>query len=77
MAPDRSNALLKCGYEQLKSGDAASATDNLETFVHTYPRHRAIAQAKSALIAARVADAANKKMSIPPPLSGNNPGPIR
>jgi TolA-binding protein len=72
----RADALLRCGLDQLRGGKSAAAVTNLDTFVQAYPKHKAIAQAKSALIAAKVAVAAKVRLPVPPPLGGNSPGTL-
>ena len=71
----RAQALYECGLGQARAGDVTAAT-TLDTFVKAYPQHPGMAQAKSALISARVAKAAGVPLAVPPPLGDNNPGSI-
>lgn len=73
---NRATALLRCGLQQLRSGDAGTAATTLDTFVLAYPGHRAAPQARSALITARIAEQANVTLPVPPPLGGNSPGTL-
>lgn len=71
----RAQALYECGLVQARAGDIA-ATTTLDTYLQAYPQHPGFAQAKAALISARVAEAAGVPLAVPPPLGDNNPGSI-
>lgn len=73
---NRGEALLRCGLAQFRAGTYDGAVTELTAFVRAYPAHPAAAQARSALIAARVAAEAEVRLPLPPPLGGNSPGPI-
>lgn len=73
----RARSLYECGLSQLRDNLAHRAVDTLGTFLAAYPNDAGVPQAKSALIAAKVATAAKVQLPVPPPIGGNEPGSIR
>ncbi|MFT7840329.1 hypothetical protein Q5530_29655 [Saccharothrix sp. BKS2] len=68
-------AVLECGLGQLREGRSGNAVTTLERFVATYPGHGDAAQARSALISAKVAVGTGARLPVPAPLGAA--GPVR
>ncbi|GAA1296318.1 tetratricopeptide repeat protein [Saccharothrix xinjiangensis] len=68
-------AVLECGLGQLRDGQSDNAVTTLERFVTTYPEHGDAAQARSALISAKVAVGTGAQLPVPAPLGAS--GPLR
>jgi hypothetical protein len=74
---DRARSLYECGLAGYRAGDAAGTRDRLDTFIAEYPNDPGILQARSAVVAATIAQ--ERRAPLPPltgPLSGNSAGPI-
>jgi outer membrane protein assembly factor BamD (BamD/ComL family) len=72
----RARSLYECGLAQAREHQAVEATTTLGTFLEAYPNDPGVPQAKSALIAAKVAVQTGVPLPVPPPLGGNDPGSI-
>lgn len=75
---DRPKAMLECGLGKYRDADYPGAIEELDKLATAYPDSPLVAQARSAIIAARVAI---EKVDGPPPvlpapLGGNSPGNI-
>lgn len=79
---DRPVAQLECGLARYREGDFAGAIDVLQVTAGEYPDHQGTPQARSTVIAAKVAeallsrDAAAAVPPIPEPLGDLSPGSI-
>ncbi|MDQ3787787.1 MAG: outer membrane protein assembly factor BamD, partial [Actinomycetota bacterium] len=71
----RARSLYECGMRKYKDKKLSDAVTDFDEFLRFYPKDRRVAQAKAALIAAKVAIATKATIPVPPPLGGNNPGP--
>ncbi|MFI7677970.1 hypothetical protein [Actinophytocola sp. NPDC049390] len=72
----RARSLYECGMRQYRDKKLSQAVTTFGMFLTGYPKDRRAAQVKAARIAAEVAAAAKVTIPVPPPLGGNNPGPI-
>ncbi|TQM79922.1 hypothetical protein FHX81_2236 [Saccharothrix saharensis] len=66
-------AMLDCGLNELRDGQATVATGFLERFIRTFPEHGDLPQARSALIAAEVAVGTGARVPVPAPLGTGGP----
>lgn len=73
---DRPLALFECGLGLFRAGNFEGAISPLETMIADYPADPGIPQARSAIIAARVAVANGAPVPLPAPLGGNSPGTV-
>ncbi|NUT49903.1 MAG: hypothetical protein HOV94_21725, partial [Saccharothrix sp.] len=69
-------AMLDCGLNQLRDGQAAIAVSTLDRFAKTFPGHADLPQAQSAQIAAEVAIGTGARVPVPAPLGAGGPNPI-
>jgi tetratricopeptide repeat protein len=67
----RADALLDCGLQKLRAGDAATAAPILDNYATDYPKHARYAWGKAAQINARVAARAKVRLPVPPPLGAH------
>jgi hypothetical protein len=72
---NRAKSLYECGLAQVRAGDV-QAVLTLDTFLKSYPQDPGVPQATSALVTAKVAQAAGVTLPVPPPLGDNSPGDI-
>lgn len=75
---DRAKALLECGLANYRAADYTGAITELDKLANAYPDSPLAAQARSVVIAARVAveKAGGSPPVLPAPLGGNSPGSI-
>lgn len=73
---DRAQAMLECGLEYYRTPNYAAAITQLDRLVAVYPNSPQAAQARSAVIAAKVAAEVRQTLPLPAPLGGNSPGNI-
>ncbi len=66
-------AMLDCGLNELRDGQATVAVSTLDRFVRTFPDHGDLPQAKSARIAAEVAIGTGARVPVPAPLGTGGP----
>ncbi|XVS64831.1 hypothetical protein ACQPYE_01860 [Actinosynnema sp. CA-299493] len=66
-------AMLDCGLNQLREGEAQTALDTLDRFIRTFPDHGGLPQAKSARISAEVAIGTDARVQVPAPLGTGGP----
>ncbi|MBB5801368.1 hypothetical protein F4560_001136 [Saccharothrix ecbatanensis] len=66
-------AMLDCGLNELRDGQAAIAVGTLDRFIKTFPDHGDLPQAKSAQIAAKVAIGTGARVPVPAPLGTGGP----
>lgn len=76
LGPHRAQAGYQCGIALFTGGQYAQAIPHLESFLAAYGTDAAAPQARSALIAARVAAQTYFPLSLPPPYGGDAPGTI-
>lgn len=72
----RARSLYECGLGQVRQNQYTEATATLGTFLTAYPNDGGVPQARSALIAAKVAAAAQVPLPVPAPFGGNDPGRV-
>ncbi len=72
----RARSLYECGMRQYRERKLSDAVTTFDAFLAAYPKDGRVAKVKAARIAAEVAAAAKATIPVPPPLGGNNPGPI-
>lgn len=75
---DRARAMLECGLGHYRAADYSGAIAELDKLTAAYPDDPRAAQARSAIIAARVAIEKDGGPApvLPAPLGGNSPGTI-
>lgn len=73
---DRARALLECGLGEFRAGRPGEAIDPLTELATAYPDDPGTAQARSAVIAARVAVQTELPVTLPAPLGDDSPGSI-
>ncbi|KOX12154.1 hypothetical protein ADK67_47410 [Saccharothrix sp. NRRL B-16348] len=66
-------AMLDCGLNQLRDGEATAAVGTLDRFARTFPDHGDLPQAQSARIAALVAIGTRAQVPVPAPLGTTGP----
>ncbi|MEU4744718.1 hypothetical protein AB0G02_30240 [Actinosynnema sp. NPDC023658] len=66
-------AMLDCGLNELRDGQATRAVATLDRFVSTFPGHADLPQAQSAQIAAKVAIGTGARVQVPGPLGAGGP----
>jgi tetratricopeptide (TPR) repeat protein len=66
-------AMLDCGLNELRDGEAEAAVRTLNRFISTFPSHGDLPQAKSAQIAAQVAVGTGARVPVPAPLGTGGP----
>ncbi|ONI88780.1 hypothetical protein ALI22I_17485 [Saccharothrix sp. ALI-22-I] len=66
-------AMLDCGLNELRDGQAAVAVGTLDRFIRTFPGHGDLPQAQSAQIAAQVAIGTGARVPVPAPLGAGGP----
>jgi tetratricopeptide (TPR) repeat protein len=72
---DRAESMLQCGIQRFTANDYAGAREPLERLVSTYPDAPQAAQARSAIIAAKVGEGTSSgAVVLPAPLGGDSPG---
>ncbi|MGH3932793.1 MAG: tetratricopeptide repeat protein [Pseudonocardiaceae bacterium] len=71
---DRPRAMLECGFERYRAANYSGAITQLDQFLATYPESPQAAQARSAIIAAKVAAEVGESLPLPAPLGDNSPG---
>lgn len=73
---DRARALLECGLARFGDGKPEDAIAPLDELATTYPDDPGTPQARSALIAAKLAGQTDLPVALPAPLGDDSPGPI-
>lgn len=75
---DRSRAMLECGLGKYRAADYPGAIAELDKLIMAYPDDPRVAQARSAIIATKVATekGGGSPPVLPAPLGGNSPGTI-
>jgi hypothetical protein len=74
---DRARALLECGLGHFRAGRPNDAVDPLSELAEAYPNDPGTAQARSAVIAARVAAETGRTVPLPAPLGDDSPGSVQ
>jgi tetratricopeptide (TPR) repeat protein len=74
---DRARSLFECGLANYRSGDTDGSLARLDQFLRDYPNDPGQAQARSAVVAATIAQAKGvPPPPLPGPLAGDSPGSI-
>jgi hypothetical protein len=73
---DRPRALLECGLDHFRAGRNDDAIEPLTELATAYPDAPGTPQARSAVIAARVADETGRTVPLPAPLGDDSPGSV-
>jgi len=73
---DRAKALLECGLGHFRAGRPDEAIEPLTALAEAYPNDGGTPQARSAVIAARVAEQTDLTVPLPAPLGDDSPGSI-
>ncbi|GAB2974989.1 hypothetical protein [Saccharothrix stipae] len=66
-------AMLDCGLNELREGQAETAVRTLDRFIGAFPGHGDLPQAQSARIAAQVAVGTGERVAVPAPLGAGGP----
>ena len=74
---DRARALLECGLGHFRAGRPGDAVEPLSELAEAYPNDPGTPQARSAVIAARVAEKTGRTVPLPAPLGDDSPGSIQ
>ena len=73
---DLARSLLECGLDRFRAGATDAAVDPLSELAEAYPDDPGAPQARSAVIAARVAQQTGLTVPLPAPMGGDSPGSI-
>jgi hypothetical protein len=65
---NRARSLAECGLVNFSAADYAGAADRFRTLMSDYPNDPGVPQARSALIAAEVGQAAGRPLPLPAPI---------